>query len=121
MYYVAFDLSQLSKMYFVAFDLLQVSTVERLENPNLWEMYCTHRERLIRRLEQEQHGQAFTPVERLKGSSKAVRTTSILNRHSRLSREMFPQVSFDLLCRLPFVFFLKGRFVENLCIIAPCD
>ena len=88
----------------MAFDLLQVSKVERLENPNLWEMYCTHRERLFRRMQQEQHGKGFLPVERLKGSTMPVGTTSKLNRHSHLSREMFPQV-----CCVSFAAFVVVR------------
>ena len=71
---------------------VQIEKLERLENPNLWEMYCTHRERLMRRLKFENKGAPFAPLEKVKGSTGPVKTTQNVGRQDMLNKERFYQV-----------------------------
>ncbi|XP_070198588.1 uncharacterized protein [Littorina saxatilis] len=69
---------------------IQVVKVERLENPNLWELYCMRRERLVRAVQSQ--GSVFVPVERLRGSTGVVKTTSNLASGSLLTRDVISKV-----------------------------
>ncbi|KAL8570312.1 hypothetical protein ACOMHN_011333 [Nucella lapillus] len=68
---------------------VKIVKVERLENPNLWEEYCTVRERFFRRYQQ----QAFSDIAKAKGSSGPIMTTSNLSRQSLLDRDIFHQIN----------------------------
>ncbi|KAK7097642.1 uncharacterized protein [Littorina saxatilis] len=65
---------------------IQVVKVERLENPELWETYRTHRQHLLVRSKQDTKGHGFNPVEKAKGSTGPVKTTSLLSGRRGLSR-----------------------------------
>nr|KAG5699638.1 hypothetical protein BaRGS_005086 [Batillaria attramentaria] len=69
---------------------IKVVKIERLENPKLWAKYSLSREECIHELRSSKKG-GFTPVEKLRGSSGPVKTTTSLRKGNPLRREIYPQ------------------------------
>jgi hypothetical protein len=93
--------------------LLQVTNVERVENPGLYERYSERKQKMLRHLRDPDLGSmAFTPLDRLMGSSGAVMTTVNMDINSFLRRNIYSKVSTS---SLRLVWWFRARHFLRSC------
>jgi hypothetical protein len=72
--------------------LWQVTSVKRLENPHLWDLYGRKKAELQRRIQLVESGEGLQGVGSKPGSSGDVLTNKVIRKESFLRRDLAPEV-----------------------------